>query len=81
MAAAATAKTIVVAEMNYAGQLAGEVSRVVGNSVKLKRVNTFNGEVMFPQAVLEAIQEARAASPRVRVRRRWRWLLLPEPDT
>ena len=41
--------------MNYAGQLAGEVSRVVGSSVKLKRVNTFNGEIMFPQAVLEAI--------------------------
>jgi 2-oxoglutarate ferredoxin oxidoreductase subunit alpha len=56
MAAAERAKTIVVAEMNYAGQLAGEVLKAVGNSVKLKRVNTFNGEIMFPQAVLEAIE-------------------------
>ena len=56
MAAAEKAKTIVVAEMNYAGQLAGEVLKAVGNSVKLKRVNTFNGEIMFPQAVLEAIE-------------------------
>jgi 2-oxoglutarate ferredoxin oxidoreductase subunit alpha len=55
MAAAEKAKTIVVAEMNYAGQLAGEVSRVVGSSVKVKKVNTYNGEIMFPQAVLEAI--------------------------
>jgi len=56
MAAAEKAKTIVVAEMNYAGQLAGEVLKVVGSSVTLKRVNTFNGDIMFPQAVLEAIQ-------------------------
>jgi 2-oxoglutarate ferredoxin oxidoreductase subunit alpha len=56
MAAAERAKTIVVAEMNYAGQLAGEVLKAVGSSVKLKRVNTFNGEIMFPQAVLEAIE-------------------------
>ena len=55
MAAAEKAKTIVVAEMNYAGQLAGEVSRVVGSSVKVKKVNTYNGDIMFPQAVLEAI--------------------------
>jgi 2-oxoglutarate/2-oxoacid ferredoxin oxidoreductase subunit alpha len=54
-AAAEKAKKIVVAEMNYEGQLAGEVLKAVGNSVKLHRVNTFNGEVMFPKAVLEAI--------------------------
>jgi hypothetical protein len=41
--------------MNYSGQLAGEVLKLVGNSVKLTRVNTFNGEVMFPQAVLQAV--------------------------
>jgi 2-oxoglutarate ferredoxin oxidoreductase subunit alpha len=54
-AAARKAKHIVVAEMNYAGQLAGEVMKVIGNSAKLSRVNTFNGEVMFPQAVLQAV--------------------------
>jgi 2-oxoglutarate ferredoxin oxidoreductase subunit alpha len=53
--AARRAKHIVVAEMNYSGQLAGEVLKLVGNSVKLTRVNTFNGEVMFPQAVLQAV--------------------------
>ena len=38
---------------------------MVGNSVKLNRVNTFNGEVMFPQAVLEAILGVPAAWPPV----------------
>jgi len=42
--------------MNYAGQLAGEVLKAIGNSVELKKVNTFNGEVMYPQAVLQEIQ-------------------------
>ena len=56
MAAAARARKIIVAEMNYAGQLAGEVLKAVGNSVELEKVNSFNGEVMYPQAVLQAIQ-------------------------
>jgi 2-oxoglutarate/2-oxoacid ferredoxin oxidoreductase subunit alpha len=56
MAAAEKAKTVVVAEMNYAGQLAGEVAKALGSSVTLKRVNSFNGEIIYPQAVLEAIQ-------------------------
>jgi 2-oxoglutarate ferredoxin oxidoreductase subunit alpha len=56
MAAASKAKTVIVAEMNYAGQLAGEVLKAVGHSVELKKVNTFNGEVMYPQAILQAIQ-------------------------
>jgi 2-oxoglutarate ferredoxin oxidoreductase subunit alpha len=56
LAAAAKAKRVIVAEMNYAGQLAGEVLKAVGNSVELEKVNSFNGEVMYPQAVLQAIQ-------------------------
>jgi 2-oxoglutarate ferredoxin oxidoreductase subunit alpha len=55
IAAAQHAKTVVVAEMNYSGQLAGEVRKLFGNSVKLQQVNSFNGEVMTPQAVLQAI--------------------------
>jgi len=62
MAAARNAKHIVVAEMNYSGQLAGEIARIVGNSVKLSRVNTYNGEVMYPQAVLQVLGVAGAAA-------------------
>jgi len=55
MAAAQHAKQIIVAEMNYSGQLAGEVLKLLGSSAKLTRVNTFNGEILTPQLVLQAI--------------------------
>jgi 2-oxoglutarate ferredoxin oxidoreductase subunit alpha len=56
IAAAKTAKKIVVAEMNYSGQLAGEVRKFVGDSVKLERVNIFNGQVITPQDILKVAQ-------------------------
>jgi 2-oxoglutarate ferredoxin oxidoreductase subunit alpha len=56
IAAAKTAKKIVVVEMNYSGQLAGEVRKLVGDSVKLVRVNSFNGQIITPADILQAAQ-------------------------
>ena len=49
------AKTVVVTEMNYNGQVAGEVQRVLGSGTDLRRVNSWNGEVITPQAILKTI--------------------------
>ena len=56
IAAAKTAKKVVVAEMNYAGQLAGEVQKFIDKSTSLIRVNSFNGQVITPQDILKALQ-------------------------
>lgn len=48
-------KTIVVPEMNYAGQVAGEVQKVIGPGVELKRVNKYNGQIITPQDILKAL--------------------------
>ena len=49
------AKTVVVTEMNYSGQVAGEVQRVLGSGADIRRVNSFNGQIITPKAILEAI--------------------------
>jgi 2-oxoglutarate/2-oxoacid ferredoxin oxidoreductase subunit alpha len=49
-------KTVLVAEMNYEGQVAGEVRKVIGPDVELKRVNKFNGQIITPRDILEALQ-------------------------
>jgi 2-oxoglutarate/2-oxoacid ferredoxin oxidoreductase subunit alpha len=56
IAAAQKAKTIIVAEMNYSGQLAGEVLKLIGSSAALKKVNSFNGQIITPQDILKAMQ-------------------------
>jgi len=56
IAAAKTAKTVIVPEMNYSGQLAGEVLKLIGNSVALKKVNSFNGQIITPQDILGVMQ-------------------------
>jgi len=56
ISAAKTAKKIIVAEMNYSGQLAGEVRKLVGDSVPIVSVNTFNGQIITPQDILKAAQ-------------------------
>ena len=56
VAAAKKAKRIIVAEMNYSGQLAGEVRKLVGDSVPIVSVNTFNGQIITPQDILKAAQ-------------------------
>ncbi|NPV27258.1 MAG: 2-oxoacid:acceptor oxidoreductase subunit alpha [Firmicutes bacterium] len=54
---AARARMIVVPEMNYAGQVAGEVQRVLGPDVDIRRVNQFNGQIITPQDILKVIRQ------------------------
>jgi 2-oxoglutarate ferredoxin oxidoreductase subunit alpha len=49
------AKTVVVTEMNYSGQVAGEVQRVLGSGADLRKVNSYNGQIITPQAILKAV--------------------------
>ncbi|MFZ5649136.1 MAG: 2-oxoacid:acceptor oxidoreductase subunit alpha [Bacillota bacterium] len=48
------AKTVIVPEMNYSGQVAGEVQRVLG-PVDIRRVNSYNGQLITPGDILKAI--------------------------
>lgn len=50
-------KSIVVVEMNYSGQLAGEVERVLCSRKKLKLVNKYNGEIIRPQDILTVLED------------------------
>jgi len=50
------AKTVVVTEMNYSGQVAGEVRKVLGSGADLRRVNSFNGDIITPQDILKVIR-------------------------
>jgi 2-oxoglutarate ferredoxin oxidoreductase subunit alpha len=53
--AARTAKKIVVAEMNYDGQLAGEVTKALGPGINLKKINSYNGEIITPSHILKEL--------------------------
>jgi 2-oxoglutarate/2-oxoacid ferredoxin oxidoreductase subunit alpha len=46
------ARMIVVPEMNYSGQMAGEVRKAVGPDMDLRRVNKYNGTIITPQEIL-----------------------------
>ena len=48
-------KSVVVVEMNYAGQVAGEVQKVIGPDVELKRVYKYNGQNISPRDILEIL--------------------------
>jgi 2-oxoglutarate ferredoxin oxidoreductase subunit alpha len=48
-------KSVIVVEMNYAGQVAGEVQKVIGPNVELKRCNKYNGENISPRDILESL--------------------------
>lgn len=50
------ASTVVVPEMNYAGQVAAEVQKVLGPGADIRRVNKYNGEIINPQDILRAIK-------------------------
>lgn len=50
------AKTVVVPEMNYSGQVAGEVTRVLGPATDIRRVNKYNGQIITPGDILEEIK-------------------------
>ena len=49
------ARIVVVPEMNYAGQLAGEVRKVLGPTADIRRVNRYNGTIITPEEILDAI--------------------------
>ncbi|MDD2372358.1 MAG: 2-oxoacid:acceptor oxidoreductase subunit alpha [Syntrophomonadaceae bacterium] len=49
-------KRVVVPEMNYSGQIAAEVQRILGPSVDIRRVNKYNGTIITPQDILNAIK-------------------------
>lgn len=56
LAAASKAKRIVVPEMNYSGQLAGEVAKLFDASMDIVSVTSFNGTAITPDQILAAIQ-------------------------
>lgn len=55
-AMARNAGAVVVPEMNYSGQVAGEVRRVLGPGADIRRVNKYNGQIITPQEILEAMK-------------------------
>lgn len=54
-ALAGRVRTVVVPEMNYSGQVAGEVRKVLGPAADLRRVNRWNGTIITPGQILDAI--------------------------
>jgi len=48
-------QTVIVPEMNYSGQMAGEVQRRLGSGADIRKVNSYNGEVITPQDIMKAI--------------------------
>lgn len=53
---ARNARTVVVPEMNYSGQIAGEVRKVLGAGADIRQVNSYNGEVITPQDILNVLK-------------------------
>ncbi|MBG0776152.1 MAG: 2-oxoacid:acceptor oxidoreductase subunit alpha [Desulfovibrionaceae bacterium] len=54
-ACAAKAERVVVAEMNYDGQIAGEVRKCLDDPSRIRTVNTFNGTIITPGLIAEAL--------------------------
>ncbi|KKM11641.1 2-oxoglutarate ferredoxin oxidoreductase subunit alpha [Clostridiales bacterium PH28_bin88] len=50
-------KTVIVPEMNYSGQVAGEVRRVLGPGTDIRRVNKYNGQIITPRDIIKVLQE------------------------
>jgi len=53
---AQNARTVIVPEMNYSGQVAGEVRKILGAGADLRQVNSYNGEVITPQDILDVLK-------------------------
>lgn len=49
-------RAVVVPEMNYSGQVAGEVTRVLGPARDIRRVNRYNGQVIAPEDILRVME-------------------------
>lgn len=60
-ALARNVRMVVVPEMNYSGQLAGEVRKVLGATVDIRSVNRFNGTIITPQDIVDAISRPATA--------------------
>ncbi len=54
------ATMVVVPEMNYEGQMAGEVRKVLGPTADIRRVNVCNGQIISPQDILDVIDAPKA---------------------
>ena len=50
-----TARMVIVPEMNYSGQVAGEVQKALGSGADIRRVNKYNGTIITPQDILDAL--------------------------
>jgi 2-oxoglutarate ferredoxin oxidoreductase subunit alpha len=48
-------KLVMVVEMNYSGQIAGEVRKVIGPHVELKRCNKYTGQNISPRDILATL--------------------------
>ncbi len=56
------ARMVLVPEMNYSGQVAGEVQKVFGPGADIRRVNRYNGTSLTPQDILDAMTRPADAS-------------------
>ncbi|MBP2626692.1 MAG: 2-oxoglutarate synthase [Firmicutes bacterium] len=56
IAAAKGVGKVIVAEMNYSGQLAGEVAKLLPDSSELIRLNRFNGTIITPQDIVDCVK-------------------------
>lgn len=50
------AQKVVVVEMNYSGQVTGEVRRVLGPEKDITLVNKYNGQIITPKDILEVLK-------------------------
>jgi len=53
-------KMVVVPEMNYSGQIAGEVQKALGPATDIRRVNKYNGTIITPQDILDVMTRTAA---------------------
>jgi len=54
-ALAGNARMVIVPEMNYSGQVAGEVRKALGADADIRQVNRYNGTIITPQDILDAM--------------------------
>jgi 2-oxoglutarate ferredoxin oxidoreductase subunit alpha len=54
-ALASNVRMVVVPEMNYSGQVAGEVQKALGAGADIRRVNKYNGSIITPQDIVDAM--------------------------
>ena len=53
-------RMVVVPEMNYSGQVAGEVRKALGPAMDIRSVNRYNGSIITPQDILDAMNRPAA---------------------